>query len=373
MSSGMESLSSPSKNVLLRSLPGLKLESTLSSHQGNIGDMSDCNRRLFASARNECKRVLNDAKSLFAARMKEHPNKASGGDGIPAIVLKKCAPGLAPALSKLYNYCLKESCFLDCWKSSSIIPVFKNSGDPSDPSNYRPISLLPLFGKVFEALINTGVINHLTSHNLLSDKQYSFRFARSTADVLTAITETVYRALQNNGEARAVALDISKAFDRFWHAGLLRKLQGYGITCRLYNLIQSFLSNLELMVVLNGFSSSSYPTNAGVPQGSILGPTLFLIYINDLPDAITSQVGIYADDTPIYSCLKNKSSLADKTHLTVRLEKDLQSIVNWGMNWLVNFNFSKTKLLSINHHREPSLPSIRMSDAQLLCGFSVSR
>ncbi len=294
------------------------------------------------------------------------PNKASGGDGIPAIVLKKCAPELAPALSKLYNYCLKESCFPDCWKSFSVVPVFTNSGNLSDPFNYRPISLLPLFGKVFEALINAEVVNHLTSHNLLSDKQYGFRYARSTADVLTAITETVYQALQNNGEARAVALDISKAFDRVWHAGLLRKLQGYAVTGQLFDLIQSFLSHRELKVVLNGFSSSSYPINAGMPQGSILGPTLFLIFINDLPEAIDSQVGIYADDTTIYSCLKNKSSVADKTNLAVRLEMDLQSVVNWGKNWLVNFNASKTKLLSINHHRDPSLPPIRMSDSQLL-------
>ncbi|CAE1157727.1 unnamed protein product [Acanthosepion pharaonis] len=342
--------------------------------------MSDCNRRLFAAARNDCKRVLNDAKSLFAARMKERIASRKFGSKdywrLCKSVLNKCKPSIPPLFNQfevLTSSTDKAECFARKFSSNSTLD---SSGVPIPDFPLRTEAILSglnitptlspsLFGKIFEALINTGVVNHLTSNNLLSDKQYGFRFARSTADVLTAITETVYRTLQNNGEARAVALDISKAFDRVWHAGLLRKIQGYGITGQLYNVIQSFLSNRELKVVHNGFSSSSYPTNAGVPQGSILGPTLFLIYINDLPDAVTSQVGIYADDTTIYSCLKNKSSLADKTHLAVRLEKDLQSIVNWGKIWLVNFNASKTKLLSINHHREPSLPSIIMSDAQL--------
>ncbi|CAE1168972.1 unnamed protein product [Acanthosepion pharaonis] len=285
-------------------------------------DMSDCNRRLFASAH-------NDAKSLFAARMKERIASRKFGSKdywrLCKSILKNCKPSIPPLFNQfedLTSSADKAECFARKFSFNSML---EPSGVPTPDFPLRTKDLL-----IFEALINVEVVNHLTSHDLLSDKKYGFRFARSTADVLTAITETVYQALQNNEEARAVALDISKAFDRVSYVGLLRKLQGYGIPGRLFDLIQSFLSNRELKVVLNGFSSSSYPTNAGVPQGSILGPTLFLIYINDLPDAINSQVGIYADDTTIYSCLKNKSSVTDKTNLAVRLEKDLQSAVNWS-------------------------------------------
>lgn len=173
------------------------------------------------------------------------------------------------------------------------------SGDPPDPSNCCLVSLLPLFSKIFKALISAEVVKYLTSHDLLSDKQYVFHLkAWSIADVLMAIIKYVYQALDNNSEAQAVALDISKAFDMDWHACLLRKLQGYGITGWLFDLIHSFLFNRE--IVLNGFSSSSFYMNAGVLQGSILGPTLFLISINDLPNIFSSQVGIYSDDTDLF-------------------------------------------------------------------------
>ena len=123
----------------------------------------------------------------------------------------------------------------------------------------------------------------------------------STADILIVVFDRIARAFNRSGGTRAVALDISKAFDRVWHAVLLHKLKPYGISGQIFGLISSFLNNRQLQVVLEGKSSQEYPVNAGVPQGSILGPALFLLYINDLPDDVICNIVIYADDTTLYS------------------------------------------------------------------------
>ena len=144
-----------------------------------------------------------------------------------------------------------------------------------------------------------------------------------------------------------MALDISKAFDRVWHAGLLQKLKSYGISGRIFSLISSFLSNRQLRVVLDGKSSQEYPVNVGVPKGSILGPTLFLLYINDLPDVIC-DIAIYADDTTLYSRCDRASDLWQQLQLASELESDLRDTVDWGKKWLVDFNAEKTQLVSFD-------------------------
>ena len=225
-------------------------------------------------------------------------SKASGPDSIPVVVLKNCEPELLHILAELFHKCLKESCFPDCWKVSLVVPVFKNFGETSTAKNYRPVNLLSVVSKVFEKLVNNRIVDHLEK---FSDFQYGFRSSRSTADLLTVVSDRIARAFNRSGATRAVAIDISKAFDRVWHTGLLHKLKSYGISGQIFGLISSFLSNRRLRVVLDGKSSQEYPVNAGVPQGSILGPTLFLLYINDLPDDVICNIAIYADDTTLYS------------------------------------------------------------------------
>jgi len=276
---------------------------------------------------------------------------ACGPDNIPVIVLQKCSPELSSILSKLFNKCLSESCFPACWKAASVVPILENSGERSDLSNYRPISLLTIISKVFESLINKYLISHLESNNLLSDHQYGFRSSRSTADLLTVITDRFYRAFDKCGEAKAIALDISKAFDKVWHSGLLLKLSSYGVSGNVFKIIESFLTNRSIKVVLDGQHSSSFPVTSGVPQGSILGPILFLIYINDLPETLTSKVALFADDTTIYSCLDKKPTLSDCLEEVSELENDLTSATAWGSQWLVNFNSDKTQYFSANRYR----------------------
>ena len=179
-------------------------------------------------------------------------SKASGPDCIPVVVLKNCEPKFSYIPAELFNMCLKESCFPDCWKVSLVFPVFKNVGERSTAENYCPISLLSVVSKVFEKLVNNRLVDLLEKCGLFSNFQYGFRSSRSTTDLLTIASDRIARAFIVSGATRAVALDISKAFDRAWHAGLLHKPRSYGISGQIFGIISSFLSNRQLQVVLDG-------------------------------------------------------------------------------------------------------------------------
>ena len=269
----------------------------------------------------------------------------SGPDYITDVVLKNCEPKLSYILAKLFNNSLKEACFPDCWKVLSVVPVFKNVGERSTAKNYHPVSLLSVVSKVFEKLVNNRIVDHLEECGSFSDFQYGFRSSQSTADLLTVVSDRIASAFNRSGATQAVALDISKAFDKVWHAGLLHKLKSYGISGQIFGLISSFLSNRRLRVVLDGKSSQEYPVNAGVPEGSILGPKLFLLYINDLPDDVICSIAIYADDTTLYSKFGQASDLWQQLELASELESDLRDTVDWGRRWLVDFNAGKTSFI----------------------------
>ena len=180
-----------------------------------------------------------------------------------------------------------------------------------------------------------------------SDFQYGFRSSQLTADILTFVSDRSARALNRSGTSRAVELDISKAFNRVGYASLLHKCKSYGISGQIFSLISSFLSNRRLQVVSDGKSSQEYPVNAGVSQGFLLGPTLFLLYINDLPDDVIYNIAICAYDTTLYSNCYQASDLWQQLELSSELESDLQDTVDWGKKWLVNFIAGKTQLLCL--------------------------
>ena len=200
-----------------------------------------------------------------------------------------------------------------------------------------------MVSKVFEKLVNNRIVDHLEKCGLFSDFQSGFKSSRSTADLLTVVSDRIARAFNRSGATQAVALDISNAFDRVWHGDLLHKLKSYGISGQIFGLISSLLSNRWKRVVLDGKSSQEYPVNAGFPQGSILGPTLFLLYINDPPDDVICNVAIYADDTTLNSKCDQASDLWQQLELVSELESDLRDTVDWGRMWLVDFSAGKTQ------------------------------
>ena len=258
------------------------------------------------------------------------------------MVLKNYEPELLYILAKLFKKCLKESCFPDCWKVSFVVPVFKNVGEGYTAKNYRPVSFLSVVSKVFEKHVNNRIVDHLQNCGLFSNFQYGFRSSRSTADLLTVVSDRIARVFNRSGATRAVAPDVSKAFDRVWHAGLLHKLNSYGISGQIFGLISSFLSCRRLGVVLDGKSSQEYPVNAEVPQGSILGPTLFLLYINDLPDDVVCNIAIDADDNTLYS------------------KSEPRDTVDRGRQWLVDFNAGKTQLVSFDRCKNTGAIDVKM-------------
>ena len=217
---------------------------------------------IIVSARNVCW-VLRSLKT----------DKASGPNGIPPRFLKEFADELAPVLCRLFHLILISCTYPSSWKHTLVQPVPKK-GDRSNPSNYHPIALTLAVAKVFETLLNSHFIKHLKSNNLLSDHQYGIREA-STGDLLSYFTHTWSSFLRNFGKSFVVALDISKAFDRVWHKALLAKLPAYGFTPSFCKLISSFLSNRFISVVVDSTTSASFPVSSGVPQVSVLSPTLF--------------------------------------------------------------------------------------------------
>ena len=195
-----------------------------------------------------------------------------------------------------------------------MVPIIKNVEERPTAENCRPVSLTSVVSKVFEKNVNDRIVDHLERCGIFSDFQYGFRSSRSTADLLTVASDRIAGAFNRSGPTRA--------FDRVWHAGLLHKLKSYGISAEIFALISSFLSNRQLQVVLDGKSSQEYPVNLGVPQGCILGPTLFPLYINDFPDDVISDIAIYADDATRCSKWDEASDLWQQLELASELESN---------------------------------------------------
>ena len=226
--------------------------------------------------------------------------------------------------------------FPDSWKYANVQPIHKKE-NRQIISNYRPISLLPICGKILEKIVIDQVYTFLNVNNLLSKNQSGFRPGDSTIYQLLSITSTIYQNFENYDETRAVFLDISKAFDKVWHEGIIFKLKCNGISGSLLNFFQSYLSNRHQRVVLNGQESNWMRIKAGVPQGSVLGPLLFLAYINDLTDNILSDMRLFADDSSLFTCVKGINQSHDK------LNKDLETITSWAYQRKMVFNPDITK------------------------------
>ena len=216
------------------------------SNNSNLDDSGSSLLVFFSRTKLKLHNIFVTPKMVKKVIMNLDFSKASGPDYIPVVVLKNLEPELSYILAEIFNKCLKESCFSDCRKVSLVVLILENVAGRSTAKNYCPVSLLSLVSKVFEKLVNNRIVDHLEKCGLFSDFQYGFRSFQSTADLLTVVSDRIARAFNRSGATRAVALDISKAFDRVWHAGLLHKLKSYGISGQIFGLISSFLSNRGL-------------------------------------------------------------------------------------------------------------------------------
>ena len=255
----------------------------------------------------------------------------AGHDQLPAFLIKDCAFHLAPAIQLILNLILKNNSYPNCWKISKITPVFKN-GNKSDISNYRPVSLLSNLSKIFESIIHRRLLTHLSS--IISISQHGFMPGRSTTTNLLQICQFVSSALDRRSQVDVIYTDLSKAFDSICHKRLIMKLNRLNFHSSLVLLISSYLGNRSFYVTYNGFSSTHHKCSSGVPQGSILGPFLFLLYINDLISSINCPILAYADDIKIFSEIKDISDC-------IALQSSLEKIDNWSKCNGLHLNINK--------------------------------
>jgi len=288
--------------------------------------------------------------------------KATGPDNIAARVIKQCAPEIAEPLANLFTLSFSRSRLPSQWKDANVIPVFKK-GERSCPSNYRPISLLCIVSKVMERIVADNLRSYLFRNNLISQRQFGFRPGHSSLDLLLTLSQKWNDALNNGWEVRAVSLDISRAFDTVWHAALLGKLNSLGIEGSLLAWITDFLYGRRQRVVLDGFSSEFRNVNAGVPQGSVLGPLLFLIYINDLGQHLENDLYLFADDSTLFRIIRKTG---DRISAAESLNRDLDRILHWSRTWNMSFNPSKFQAITFSLKRMSAQRPLHFS------GFSIT-
>ena len=260
-------------------------------------------------------------------------SKAHRYDNISIKMLKLCNDSITIPLKIIFEESLKKGIFPDMWKKGNIIPAHKKD-DKTLINNYHPISLLPIFGKMFERVIYNSLFNYFLSNKFFTPSQSGFLPGDSCIAQLLSIIHEIQTAFNENPtvDVRGVFRDISKAFDKVWHDGLIFKLKSYGVEGGLLLLIKNYLHNREQRVVLNGQTSEWRKIKAGVPQGSVLGPLLFLIYINDLPDGVTSICKIFADDTSLFS------KILDVNKSVNELNSDLERTNQWAYHWKMQFD-----------------------------------
>ena len=267
-------------------------------------------------------------------------NKSAGPDQVYPRVLKELADVIAGPLSTIFTTSFNTGKLPNIWKIGNICAIFKK-GSKQDCNNYRPVSLTSIACKVMESIIRDDIMSYMTRNNLFSNKQYGFLPHRSTVQQLLKILDDWTEALDDDTTLEAIYMDFQKAFDTVPHDRLLKKLHNYGIRGPLHSWIKDFLKGRSQKVVINNDHSTPLPVDSGVPQGSVLGPVLFVIFINDLPDNIKSQIYLFADDTKLYRRIEGGPY---EDHV----QQDLTKLQNWSNKWLLKFHPDKCKRIFIH-------------------------
>ena len=267
------------------------------------------------------------------------PSKSHGPDEVPGRLLKLLSAEVSPCLKLVFSASLHQGILPRAWKQAIVTPLFKK-GDRTNPSNYRPISLTCICCKTLEHILHTNIMSHFSNYSILSDTQFGFRKNYSAELQLIKVSHDLAYSLNNKGQTDVILLDFSKAFDKVPHHLLLLKLQHYGIQGNILSWISDFLSERTQRVVCGGCTSKPTNVTSGVPQGSVLGPLLFLTYINDISVNLSSSCRLFADDCILY---RNISSAADAKIL----QEDLNKLAQWAKTWGMYFNIDKCMVLRV--------------------------
>ena len=300
--------------------------------------------KLFKPESNSNAPIMEDIQCTEAEVLKLLKNvdisKAQGPDELAPCLLKEGAEQLAPALCKLFNLSLSSGVLPADWQKANICPLYKK-GNKQDPGNYRPISLTSITCKILERIICKRLIEHFNENNILCDNQHGFREKRSCeTQLIEAINDWSYN-MESGSSVHIAFLDFAKAFDSVPHDLLRTKLEMYGVRSQNLEWIMNFLQNRYQRVVINGECSSWIKVKSGVPQGTILGPILFLCFINDMPNNISSTIRLYADDCILYRPIFN----VDDCKI---LQNDLEVLSKWSETWMLDFNVSKCKTMKMS-------------------------
>lgn len=291
-------------------------------------------------------------------------SNAAGLDNLPIIFIKIIFPFLMPFFVHLFNTIITTSKFPLNWKRVKVIPITKKSGS-SEISNLRPISLLCTLSKVFERIIKDQISQYISDMNFLHPFQSGFRKNHSTETALMKVHDDIAFTVDKKGIAILLLIDFAKAFDRVSHVKLVNKLiSAYNFSDPAAKLLNSYLSDRYQAVFLNGIMSSFILCESGVPQGSILGPLLFSLFINDLPGVLKyCSVHLFADDVQIYFCSSENFSIPDISH---KINFDLNQINSWSESNLLSINPTKTKALLISKLRiPPDFPNLNLNGSQI--------
>ena len=317
-----------------------EMANILSSQYGSVfSTPSECSS--YKDAQPAGSNTLEDilfTESDIADAIDELSNSsASGPDGVPAILLKKCKASICKPLISLYRCCLDQGITPTKLRHSHIVPIFK-SGHQGLAVNYRPISLTSHIIKILEKIVRNEISNHLEVNNLYNPGQHGFRQGRSCLSQLLEHYEKILRILEEGWNVDTIYLDFSKAFDKVDHSILIDKLKILGITGKIENWIKSFLSGRQQQVIVNGFLSDPVLVKSGVPQGSVIGPLLFLVLISDIDKDVSSCTSSFADDTRVMKSILNEEDCRV-------LQSDLLKVFNWSTDNNMTFNDSKFELL----------------------------
>ena len=336
-----------------------KLKTKDSTVPGNVSlgaSESDSAPVRSASCPRDIAEVFNDYFASVLNTDDDQTNSSTGPDGISPRLLMETAHQIAPSLCTLFNRSLDSGFLPEEWKLANIIPVFKK-GDKTHVENYRPISLLCVVSKVFERCILNKLSDHLLK--LVNSSQHGFIPGRSCTTQLVEVLNHIGSLLDSGKQTDVIFMDMSKAFDKVNHAALINKLSNYGIRGSLLNWFSHYLHGRLQRVTTLGATSSKKPVSSGVPQGSILGPILFLLYVNDLPDAVqNARVASFADDTKIFHRV-------DSTSDAVLLQNDLSNLEKWSSTSGLVFNQLKCKCLRVTRKTQPVTYPYHIKDKEL--------